>query len=934
MKISPFMIAAGLAVGYPVASSQPLGMVPVGMILDGRGATLRPSGSGLPLLAKAGDLLYAGDSVAALEDSPIILSCADSSRKTLAPGAEATVQTAGIRGKWTKSEPVAYCVLPPAPSASDGHRGSPEEAPPLESPADLPEGLRRELLLADGEDFAARVARAELYARYDRPALAAAEYRKLRADVPAAEGLALSRIFILEEKAVRKAVRKPVDPTIGGRTYALLVGISNFKDALIRNLRYAHQDALLFERFLRSPRGGSLGEDDITVLINEAATTSAVKAAFQTMLRKATAKDTVIVLLATHGTVIETAAGKSRGAYIVTHDSDPEDLASTALPMSAVQNFLREDLSKAARVLAFVDACRAGTIGTIPDKIKLKINAQLDSLTQSEAQLFLFTASRPGEVSYEGRQYGGGHGAFSFFVLEGLNGAADFDQDGAVTIGEMSVYVSQRVAEATIDKQHPREGGTLDTTIRVADTGKTGIDVGTYSKGVVDAEPAQAQRRSIDGKARQAAVRTLHIPQAVDFDDAIEKGRILPDQPGNAFSAFGRLKLARRLTRDQVLSQENRLRAAVEDRAQETLTHYLKSGQETPRREEFAQGARLLSAAIQMNGETPRLMSRLAFCEGRLALFDKDPARARTLLESAIRLDPDAAFHYNALGTAYLQQGEFAPAREAFLTAMDRAPHWVYPMHNLALAHMQAGDSEEAIATLQRAAKLAPHYAYLPYNLGLVWQQLNRRKEAEAAYRRALELAPDLAEASNALGYLRLEQNRLGEAETLFRRALAQKPSLLEARQNLGAACARSPERRAEAINHWRENLAADPAFLRSRLSLAGALQADGKTAEAISEYLTLLQLEPGFVAVRVAVAALQEEMGERDAAVASLRAAALAQPDSPEVWERIGNLEEKRGNATAAREAFQHALENGMTGQARRRLQTKLKTTGASAMR
>jgi hypothetical protein len=62
-------------------------------------------------------------------------------------------------------------------------------------------------------------------------------------------------LFVLEEKAAKEAAastpprRKPK-----GETYALMVGISGFKDPDINPLSFAHQDAIDLTRLLESPR--------------------------------------------------------------------------------------------------------------------------------------------------------------------------------------------------------------------------------------------------------------------------------------------------------------------------------------------------------------------------------------------------------------------------------------------------------------------------------------------------------------------------------------------------------------------------------------------------------------------------------------------------------------------------------------------------------
>jgi uncharacterized caspase-like protein len=66
------------------------------------------------------------------------------------------------------------------------------------------------------------------------------------------------------------------------------------------------------------------------------------------------------------------------------------------------------------------------------------------------------TASDVNEVSNESPQWGGGHGVFTWALLEGLRGAADADADRFVTAGELFGYVSARVREETGFQQNPR----------------------------------------------------------------------------------------------------------------------------------------------------------------------------------------------------------------------------------------------------------------------------------------------------------------------------------------------------------------------------------------------------------------------------------------------------------------------------------------------
>ena len=59
-------------------------------------------------------------------------------------------------------------------------------------------------------------------------------------------------------------------------------------------------------------------------------------------------------------------------------------------------------------------------------------------------EIFGLMASRPKELSYEGPEFGGGHGAFTYSLLKGLQGEADANHDGIVNVNELIDYVRDR----------------------------------------------------------------------------------------------------------------------------------------------------------------------------------------------------------------------------------------------------------------------------------------------------------------------------------------------------------------------------------------------------------------------------------------------------------------------------------------------------------
>ena len=327
------------------------------------------------------------------------------------------------------------------------------EIPP--TPHDkLPADVQAELapyetvLAANPKDQAALVTEATIFENHKLIANALDAYDKLREQWPDAVWVK-SKIFDLEQALADQASAATAAAQTGGQTYALLVGISKYAKPEL-SLQFANADASVFSNLLESPLGGSVPSGNVLLLTDEKATTAAVRNGFQDFLKRRAGKnDTVVILIAGHGTV---EMPGSKNAFILTYDSDPQDLKSTALAMDELQSLFEEQLSKVGRVLLFVDVCKAGTIGTIHNTT---VNSNVQQLGDIQGDLFGLLASRPREVSLEGPQFGGGHGVFSYFVIKGLEGAADANKDGVVDADELIKYVSDQVPMATDEQAAP-----------------------------------------------------------------------------------------------------------------------------------------------------------------------------------------------------------------------------------------------------------------------------------------------------------------------------------------------------------------------------------------------------------------------------------------------------------------------------------------------
>jgi Caspase domain/WD domain, G-beta repeat/Bacterial Ig domain/Bacterial SH3 domain len=221
-----------------------------------------------------------------------------------------------------------------------------------------------------------------------------------------------------------------------GKIWAVVVGISRYKN--VRALKFGDKDALSMYDYLLHQLG--VPKENITLLTNEQATLVNFRRTLGTELRrKAGQKDTVFMYFAGHGAPeIDATSPDDDGLekYLVLHDSEPEDLYTTGLPMREVEIIFQRLAPE--RIIFIADTCFSGaatgrTFAAASRRAVIS-DAFLNRLSKGKGRVVL-TASRANQVSQERDDLG--HGVFTYYVLEGLNGKADQDGDGIITVDEL-----------------------------------------------------------------------------------------------------------------------------------------------------------------------------------------------------------------------------------------------------------------------------------------------------------------------------------------------------------------------------------------------------------------------------------------------------------------------------------------------------------------
>ncbi len=226
----------------------------------------------------------------------------------------------------------------------------------------------------------------------------------------------------------------PEDPN----KFALVIGISKYRD--IPEAQFAERDAKAMKAHLMAL--GYPEENIITLTGDHATKTSLIDKIERWLPMNVNPKSTVFVYYSGHGAPDPS----SKQAYLVPWDGEPGDLADTAFPLSQFY----ADLNKlpAKRVLAALDSCFSGAGGrSVLAKGARPLVVQVSNDVPSNGKLLVFSASKGDQIS--GTVEKEGHGAFTYYFLKGLNGAAmSAHHEGHVTVESLYHYLAPMVDAA------------------------------------------------------------------------------------------------------------------------------------------------------------------------------------------------------------------------------------------------------------------------------------------------------------------------------------------------------------------------------------------------------------------------------------------------------------------------------------------------------
>jgi hypothetical protein len=233
-----------------------------------------------------------------------------------------------------------------------------------------------------------------------------------------------------------------------GRRLALIVATDTYVDAGLQRLRAPAEDAQALAEVLGDPE---LGNFEVTSLLNEPHWS--IGQHVEQLLVDARLDDFVVLHFSCHG--IKDDAGE---LYLAAQNTKPNLLVSTAVEASFLQRLIRR--SRSQRIVLLLDCCFGGAFERgMAARAAGAIDVG-DQFRQHDQDLgggrgrVVITASSAMEFAFEGSDLADRASprpsVFTGALVEGLkSGAADRDNDGKFSLGEVYDYVFDRVRQVS-----------------------------------------------------------------------------------------------------------------------------------------------------------------------------------------------------------------------------------------------------------------------------------------------------------------------------------------------------------------------------------------------------------------------------------------------------------------------------------------------------
>ena len=227
--------------------------------------------------------------------------------------------------------------------------------------------------------------------------------------------------------------------------FALIIANTEYSDPKLAELTAPGKDAEEFARVLKSPDIAAF--DKVNTLFNEDVFN--VNLAIEDFFALKKPDDLLVLYFSGHGIRDEYGS-----LFLAVKNTDRARLRATAIR----SNYIREamDYSRSKRQVLILDCCNSGAFA---QGTKAEIGGSIGTAPSFEGTGYgrvVLTASDSTQFAWEGDKVIGEtvNSLFTHFLVKGLEGEADRDGDGSITVDELYDYAYEQIVSRT-PKQTP-----------------------------------------------------------------------------------------------------------------------------------------------------------------------------------------------------------------------------------------------------------------------------------------------------------------------------------------------------------------------------------------------------------------------------------------------------------------------------------------------
>ncbi|MFN5909775.1 MAG: tetratricopeptide repeat protein [Bacteroidota bacterium] len=605
--------------------------------------------------------------------------------------------------------------------------------------------------------------------------------------------IALS-VFGQSSAQQRTAIKPPVP-----NTYALIVGVSQYQyPDQYKPLEYADRDGREFYNYLVKSNRTAIKSENIDTIFNEQATSSAILLKLIEFKEKLKEGDLFYFYFSGHGDAID-----SELAYLLAYDAPPGRggkeknhylIGSGVLEIYKIKQIFRRITEKNVRIVFISDACRTNELAGGEEGKQSFYRKVMDE----DAVEIRFTSCSANQKSYEGPQWGGGRGLFSYHFINGLVGLADSDNDGKVTVKEIDRYVTDNVESDSRDQEYqlPQQSPELGCALQYCDYQVLNyVDPAQKTMLLQRLEQTEQESSLLAAKGKGVDLHaiihgTSNQERYAEFISLMKKGSLTG--PNSAYSVY-QVMINDPGTTDLVKSELRKLLCThLNNSANAVIYAYLDGS----RKYRDYSKAYFLKAYEELKLYTElselyeynkkQIDANLLFLKGHSYFESEKTSDLRTglaMIDSAIALNPSAAYLYNIRGRYLYFLNQYRECLDALQKAIELAPSWVAPLTNKGTVYSFLGDFDSSLFYVKRSLALDTNYISTYKSLSTVYWLAGKPDSALFLLNKAIEkdpLDPELYYQKADLLYVSGNQN---EALELYHQSIEMDSTTLEAYQ-------------------------------------------------------------------------------------------------------------------------------------------------------